>query len=147
METIKIIIADANPDVLKGVPVSLSKDSSIKVVGLAAESKEFFDMCKAYEPDVVLATPELIEESGISRLRKRDYEYEMKIIAFSGTYRRQKVEKMLAIGLDGYFPYDASDDELVSLIKVVHDGFYCVTCTYVQSVIDTLACGNKLQRQ
>ena len=140
METIRIIIADENQDVLIGAPISLSKDESLKVVATTTDEGELYTLCNELKPDVVIATPELIIQSNIESIRNRIDGYDTKIIAF-GNISSKDTKKLLEIGIDGFMPYDASDDELVKIVRIIHEGFYSVVASHIQGRINDMACG------
>lgn len=72
---IKAVIADDIQILRQGLRAILEQDKDIRVVGLAADGREAWQLCRKHRPDVVLMDmrmPEYDGSYGITRI-KEDY--------------------------------------------------------------------------
>ena len=88
---IKAVIADDIQILRQGLRAILEQDKDIQVVGLAADGREAWQLCRKHRPDVVLMDmrmPEYDGSYGITRI-KEDYP-DIKVLVLT-TFERRSV--------------------------------------------------------
>ena len=100
---IKAVIADDIQILRQGLRAILEQDKDIRVVGLAADGREAWQLCRKHRPDVVLMDmrmPEYDGSYGITRI-KADYP-EIKVLVLTTFDDRETVDAAVGSGADGY---------------------------------------------
>ena len=100
---IKAVIADDIQILRQGLRAILEQDKDIRVVGLAADGREAWQLCRKHRPDVVLMDmrmPEYDGSYGITRI-KEDYP-DIKVLVLTTFDDRETVDAAVGSGADGY---------------------------------------------
>lgn len=120
---IRVVIADDIQILRQGLHAILSRDKELQVVGLAANGKEAWELCKSQKPQVVLMDmrmPEYDGSWGIEKI-KRDYP-QVKILVLTTFDDEETVETALKSGADGYILKEMEDEKVIQSIKAVCSG-------------------------
>lgn len=120
---IRVVIADDIQILRQGLHAILSRDKELQVVGLAANGKEAWELCKSQKPQVVLMDmrmPEYDGSWGIEKI-KRDYP-QVKILVLTTFDDEETVEAALKSGADGYILKEMEDEKVIQSIKAVCSG-------------------------
>lgn len=120
---IRVVIADDIPILRQGLAAILGQDQEILVVGLGADGREAWELCKETKPDVVLMDmrmPEYDGSWGISRI-KADFP-KIKVLVLTTFDDQETVEAAVANGADGYILKEMEDSRLLQSVKAVCAG-------------------------
>ena len=128
---IKAVIADDIQILRQGLRAILEQDKDIQVVGLAADGREAWQLCRKHRPDVVLMDmrmPEYDGSYGITRI-KEDYP-DIKVLVLTTFDDRETVDAAVGSGADGYILKEMEDDKVIP--SAVKDGEiypvdYCIS--------------------
>ena len=110
---IKAVIADDIQILRQGLRAILEQDKDIRVVGLAADGREAWQLCRKHRPDVVLMDmrmPEYDGSYGITRI-KEDYP-DIKVLVLTTFDDRETVDAAVGSGADGYILKEMEDDKV-----------------------------------
>ena len=111
---IKAVIADDIQILRQGLRAILEQDKDIRVVGLAADGREAWQLCRKHRPDVVLMDmrmPEYDGSYGITRI-KEDYP-DIKVLVLTTFDDRETVDAAVGSGADGYILKEMEDDKVI----------------------------------
>lgn len=120
---IKAVIADDIQILRQGLRAILEQDKDIRVVGLAADGREAWQLCRKHRPDVVLMDmrmPEYDGSYGITRI-KEDYP-DIKVLVLTTFDDRETVDAAVGSGADGYILKEMEDDKVIQSVKAVCAG-------------------------
>ena len=120
---INVIIVDDLDYVIDGIQMSIeNRHSDLCVVGTAKSGKEFFELLKTVEADIVLldiVMPGGMDGIEVARRLKKERP-EMKILAFSAESSQKVVKEMLEAGIDGFIgKLTAGTDEFAEAIRSI----------------------------
>ena len=120
---IRVVIADDIQILRQGLKAILSQDKEIQVVGLAADGREAFELCKRLRPDVVLMDmrmPEYDGNWGILEIKK--HFPQIRILVLTTFDDQETVEAAVRSGADGYVLKEMEDEKLTGAVKAVNGG-------------------------
>ncbi len=121
--TIRVVIADDQQLVRRGLRLILNAEPDIEVVGEAADGAETVAVCMGRHPDVVLMDVRMPEVNGIeatSRLSRT--ENPPKVLVLTTFDLDDVVYDALRAGASGFLLKDAPEERLTAAIRVVADG-------------------------
>lgn len=121
--SIRVLIADDHPVVLRGLEALISTDPDMAVVGTAADGHAAIDATRATQPDVVILDLEMPRLSGLDAIEpiKRAYP-PVKILIVTSFSDNERVFSAIKRGALGYVLKDASPEALIEAIRGVHAG-------------------------
>jgi DNA-binding NarL/FixJ family response regulator len=126
METIKIVLADDHRIFRDGLKSLLSEVDFINVIGEASGGKELLEKLKTLKPDMVIVDISMKDMSGIDVSKQIVSNYpEIKIMILSMHTNEEFVISAVKAGVNGYLSKDASREELLDAIKIIHEGGEC----------------------
>jgi two-component system, NarL family, response regulator NreC len=120
---IKVVVADDQMIVRRGLVSLLSLNNNFEVVGEAVDGQSAVVLALSKDPDVVLMDVNMPGKDGLkatSEIRARLPQ--IKILVLSGYDSSEYVEKILASGAHGYLLKTTSPDELYAAIEAVYAG-------------------------
>ena len=120
MDEIKIIIADDNIEILVKIKETIEKMSGIKLLGMAKDRKEEYEMIKEMKPDLVLTDLEMPELTGIEvleKIKEENIEKMPQVIFITGKPSTDFIKRAIKIGaLDiVYKPF--KDEKIEDIIE------------------------------
>lgn len=132
---VKIVIADDHAVVRSGFSMILNYQEDMEVVATAADGKEAYAMVAKYEPDVLLMDISMPPgESGLIATGKISEDFpNTKILILTMYDDEEYLFYVLKNGASGYILKNSPDEELISAIRMVHQGG-----TYIQPKMATL---------
>ena len=101
MDEIKIIIADDNIEILDKIKEIIEKISGIKLLGIAKDGKEEYEMIKEMKPDLVLTDLEMPELTGIEvleKIKEENIEKMPQVIFITGKPSTDLIRRAIKIG-------------------------------------------------
>ena len=126
METIKIVLVDDHRIFRDGLKSLLSEVDFIDVIGEASGGKELLEILKTLKPDLVIVDISMKDMSGIEVSKQIVSNYpDIKIMILSMHTNEEFVINAIKAGVNGYLSKDASKEELLEAIKIIHEGGEC----------------------
>ena len=129
-ERIRVVIADDQPIFLKGLRLLLElADPEIDIVGTAATGREVLELiANDGQVDVALLDIQMPDVDGIEAARtiKRSHR-PTKAIILTTFDDRKLIRASVAAGVDGFLLKDADENEIVSTVRQVHDGYVIIS--------------------
>lgn len=120
---IRVVLADDNAVIRKGLSFFLSHQADILLAGEARDGQAAVGLCEQVRPDVVLMDLFMPGMDGLSAARLIHSRWPgIRVIALSGYLDPQLVEEAFQAGASGYLLKDVSGEELVQAIHNVLDG-------------------------
>jgi two-component system response regulator NreC len=123
MTKIRILIADDHAILRAGLQMLFTAQPDMEVVGHAETIHEVVPACLATKPDVLLQDLSMPDGSGISaisRVRQECPQTRILVLTFHDDLAYMRAS--LAAGAMGYIVKTASEAELMSAIRAVHQG-------------------------
>lgn len=152
MNKVTVIIVDDHEIVREGIKLLLSTNKTVKVIGEASNDKEFFDLLKVENPDVVILDIEMPGMDGlqISEILEDDYP-QIKKILLSANIDETTIPIAIDKGVLGILPKNCSHNDLNSAIEKANKGepYYnrYVTDLLIKSYVDKSNIGNKFEKK
>lgn len=123
MEKIKVFLVDDHKLFLNGLKLLLSSMPGFSVVGEASNGREFLEVYKAADPDVVLMDIAMPEMDGIQASKiALENDPELKIVTLSMYGDQEYYSRMLECGVRGFILKDSDIQEVKLAIQTVADG-------------------------
>jgi len=114
---IKILLADRQPAVLKGLEMNLSLESDCQIVGSTSSSDELLALYHALQPDVVVADVVLLTELDGQLFVQVMGQGNGRIIAHSIYDNRTLRAKALALGIQSFVVKQGGSQQLLAIIR------------------------------
>ena len=140
MKSIQVAVCDCCPTIRYGLQHILSTDPNIDMVAEAATHEEMLNQFAAIDLDVVLVDIGENRTTGFDYIREfRRMRPEVKTIIFTGYSKDKKaILEAIEIGVQGYQLKQADCNEIISAIRIVHQGgtslAQCVTETLMEEL-------------
>lgn len=136
MDTIRIIVVDAQEIVAIGLRVWLDDVDDMRVVAFANSGRELFERLKTVGADVVLIDVSLPGVDGIDATRRLRKDYpKLRVLAHSYLTEIEYANSMLKEGAVGYLLKGAGKEEFTNAVRLASRGERYVSPT-VQKNID-----------
>lgn len=121
--TIRVVVADDQQLVRRGLRLILNTESDIEVVGEAADGAEVVPVCLQSRPDVVLMDVRMPEVNGIEATRRlSSIDDPPKVLMLTTFDVDDVVYDALRAGASGFLLKDAPEERLTAAIRIVADG-------------------------
>ncbi|MFE5729650.1 response regulator [Streptomyces sp. NPDC056528] len=121
--TVKVLIADDQPLVRRGLALMLAPEPGFQVVAEAADGAEAVRLAHAHRPDVVVMDIRMPVLDGIAATERLTAELPgCRVLALSTFDMDEHVVGALRAGACGFLPKDISPEDLVAALRVVRDG-------------------------
>jgi DNA-binding NarL/FixJ family response regulator len=120
---IRVVIVDDVPILRESFKLLIEKDSELKVVGIAKDGREAYNICNALVPDVVLMDIVMpicdgLESTKIIKANNKS----IKVIMLTTFEDEDKISNALKSGADGYVLKDISPEALRLVIRSAKEG-------------------------
>ncbi|UQI49188.1 response regulator transcription factor [Streptomyces sp. HU2014] len=135
---IRVLIADDQPLVRRGLALILSPDPAFEVVGEAGDGEEAVALAHRLRPDVVVMDIRMPVLDGVAATGRLAREVPgSRVLALSTFDMDEYVVAALRAGAYGFLPKDISPEELVAAVRVVHTGEAAVAPRLMTRLIST----------
>ncbi|MED7952895.1 MULTISPECIES: response regulator transcription factor [unclassified Streptomyces] len=122
-EPIKVLIADDQPLVRRGLALILSPDPGFDVVAEAENGEQAVALAHRHRPHVVVMDIRMPVLDGVAATERLSRELpECRVLALSTFDMDEYVVAALRAGACGFLPKDISPEELLSAVRTVHTG-------------------------
>ena len=123
LKKVKIILVDDNSVFRNALKIFIMKKEHLEVVAEASNGKEFLELIKTRNPDVVLMDVRMPVMDGIDTTKKAlQYDANLKIIGLSAFGDLEILVAMAEAGTYGFLPKETVCDNLDLAIKNVLSG-------------------------
>jgi two-component system response regulator NreC len=123
MSKIRLLLVDDHEIVRAGLRMLFRAEEDMEIVGEAGSAEEAIQAVQELNPDVVLMDVAMPGMSGIEATRRiKEVDPDANILALTMHEDEQYFFEMLNAGAAGYIPKRAAPDDLVSAIRIVHQG-------------------------
>jgi len=120
---VKVLIADDQPLVRRGLALMLAPEPGFQVVAEAEDGAEAVRLAHERLPDVVIMDIRMPVLDGIAATERLTTELPgCRVLALSTFDMDEYVVDALRAGACGFLPKDISPEDLVAALRVVHDG-------------------------
>jgi two-component system response regulator NreC len=120
---IRVLLVDDHELLRAGLRSRLEKEDGIVVVGEADSAERAVLMARSLQPDLILLDILLPRKSGYDAIPElKEVAPDAKVLIVSSQAAPSSVRRALSAGAAGYLPKRASDQELVTAIKLVAEG-------------------------
>jgi DNA-binding NarL/FixJ family response regulator len=131
MPEFQILLADDHSIVRKGLRSILEEDSSLEVVGEAANGREAVELCQALQPHIAVLDVSMPQLNGLEAASQvQRVASSTKVIMLSMYRDETYLLRALTAGARGYLLKDAAEDEILPAVRAVIRG-----TTYFSSAI------------
>jgi len=122
-DKIHVLLADDHAVVRKGIRQFLEEADDISVVAEASDGAEALRLVEAHQPDVAVLDIRMPEVTGVEATRRiKDRFPQVRVLILTAYDDDPYVFALLQAGADGYVLKTASGDELVRVVRTVHQG-------------------------
>ncbi|QRF61404.1 response regulator transcription factor [Variovorax paradoxus] len=134
---IRVLVADDQPLIRRGMAMLLDAASDIQVVGQAADGMEVVELARRLQPDVVLMDLRMPRQSGVLATREITAALPRTRVMVLTTFDRDDlVFDAVRAGAQAYLLKDASEDEVLDTVRAVHRGESRMTPQIARKVMD-----------
>lgn len=120
---LRLLIADDQPLIRRGLAMMLATESGIEVVGQAADGMDAIQQAMATTPDVVVMDLQMPRASGVVATREITARLPRTRVVVLTTYDDDElVFAAISAGAHAYLLKDATEQEVLDTIRAVHCG-------------------------
>ncbi|MBT2458733.1 response regulator transcription factor [Streptomyces sp. ISL-86] len=135
---IRVLIADDQPLVRRGLALILAPDPEFEVVGEAGDGAQAVALAQESRPDVVVMDIRMPVLDGVEATRELARTLPgTRVLALSTFDMDEYVVAALRAGAYGFLPKDVSPEELIAAIRTVHTGEAAVAPRLLTRLIST----------
>ncbi|MFZ3589739.1 response regulator [Bacillus sp. DJP31] len=103
--------------------IVLRQETDIEVIGVSSNGIEAIELCKQFQPHVVLMDIHMPEMDGIEATRYiKQHWPKMRVVMLTTFHDMNYVREAMASGADGYLLKAMQPEDLASSIRLVHNG-------------------------
>lgn len=134
---IRVLVADDQALVRRGMTLMLSCEPDIEVVGQAADGVEAIEMAERLRPDVVLMDLHMPRKGGVAATREITLSLpDTHVLVLTTLDAEEMVFEAVRAGAQAYLLKDASEDEVLETVRAVHRGESRLTPQIARKVMD-----------
>ena len=134
---IRVLIADDQALIRRGMAMLLDAAPDIEVVGQAADGVEAVELARSLLPDVVLMDLHMPRKSGVLATREiSDALPYTRVMVLTTFNRDDLVFDAVRAGAQAYLLKDASEEEVLDTVRAVHRGESRLTPQIARKVMD-----------
>ncbi|GGY12968.1 response regulator transcription factor [Streptomyces anandii] len=136
--TVRVLIADDQPLVRRGLALILAPAPAITVVAEAENGEQALALARRHRSHVVIMDIRMPVLDGVAATQRLTRELpECRVLALSTFDMDEYVVAALRAGASGFLPKDSSPEELVAAIRTVHSGEAAVAPRLLTRLIST----------
>ncbi len=133
MGKIRLLLVDDHQIVRAGLRMLFVAENDMEIVGEVSSGEEALEAVPELKPDVVIMDVAMPGIGGIEATRRlKEIDSDVAVLALTMHEDEEYFFEMLNAGVSGYIPKRAAPDDLVSAIRVVHEGNVFLYSTLAQ---------------
>jgi DNA-binding NarL/FixJ family response regulator len=134
---IRVLVADDQALIRRGMTLMLSLEPDLDVVGQASDGVEAVEMAQRLRPDVVLMDLHMPRKGGVAATREitRSLPH-THVLVLTTLDSEETVFEAVRAGAHAYLLKDASEDEVLETVRAVHRGESRLTPQIARKVMD-----------
>jgi DNA-binding NarL/FixJ family response regulator len=122
---IRVLLADDHSIVREGLRLILSSDTSLQVVGQAADGQEALDVVRKLNPDILLLDVDMPRMTGLETLKTlSENDAEVKCVLLTASIENNQIVEALQLGARGVIRKETPPRLLLECIHSVDEGKY-----------------------
>lgn len=134
---IRVLVADDQALIRRGMTLMLSVEPDIEVVGQASDGLEAVEMAQRLRPDVVLMDLHMPRKGGVAATREITLSLpHTHVLVLTTLDAEETVFDAVRAGAHAYLLKDASEDEVLETVRAVHRGESRLTPHIARKVMD-----------
>lgn len=142
-----VLLADDHDLFRDSVKILLEQDKEIHVVACAHNGNEAFELCKQFNPDIVLMDILMPECDGVESVRRIKDEFpKIRVIMLTSLNDDFNISQALMNGADGYLSKNLRGQELINAIKSANGGMVAMQQDTLNSIVKQFE-ANGLRKQ
>lgn len=137
--TLRLLIADDQPLIRRGLALMLGTEEGIKVVGQAADGQQALALAHALNPDVVVMDLQMPRMGGVAATRQLAQELpQVRVVVLTTFDDDELVFEAVRAGAQAYLLKDAEEAEVLETVRAVHRGESRLSPSIARKVLDQL---------
>ncbi len=134
---IRVLIADDQALIRRGMTLMLSAEPDIEVVGQASDGQQAVEIAERLRPDVVLMDLHMPNKGGVAATREITLSLpHTHVLVLTTLDAEETVFEAVRAGAHAYLLKDASEDEVLETVRAVHRGESRLTPQIARKVMD-----------
>ncbi len=134
---IRVLVADDQALIRRGMTLILSLEADIEVVGQASDGVEAVEAANRLHPDVVLMDLHMPRKGGVAATREIMLSLpDTHVLVLTTLDDEETVFEAVRAGAHAYLLKDASESELLETVRAVHRGESRLTARIARKVMD-----------
>lgn len=134
---IRVVVADDQELIRRGMALLLSAEPDIEVVGLARDGLEALELARLAKPDIVLMDLHMPRMGGVAATREIASTLRgTRVIVLTTFDADESVFEAVRAGARAYLLKDASEQELLETVRIVRRGESVLTPHIASKVMD-----------
>ena len=134
---IRVLVADDQALIRRGMSLMLAAEADMEVVGQAADGVDAVEMAERLRPDVVLMDLHMPRKGGVAATREITLSLpDTHVLVLTTLDAEEAVFEAVRAGAHAYLLKDASEDELLETVRAVHRGESRLTPQIARKVMD-----------
>ncbi len=134
---IRVLIADDQALVRRGMTLMLAVEPDMEVVGQASDGMEAVEMAQQLHPDVVLMDLHMPRKGGVAATREITLSLpHTHVLVLTTLDTEESVFEAIRAGAHAYLLKDATEEELLETVRAVHRGESRLTPQIARKVMD-----------
>ncbi|MCB1921645.1 MAG: response regulator transcription factor, partial [Candidatus Competibacteraceae bacterium] len=134
---LRLLIADDQPLIRRGLAIMLATEPDIEVVGQAADGLEAIEQALATQPDIVVMDLQMPRASGIVATREITTKLPATRVVVLTTYDYDElVFEAIYAGAQAYLLKDAPEEEVLETLRAVQRGESRLSPTIARKVME-----------
>ena len=134
---IRVLVADDQALIRRGMTLMLSAEPDMEVVGQACDGMEAVEMAGRLRPDVVLMDLHMPRKGGVAATREITRSLpRTHVLVLTTLDAEEAVFDAVRAGAHAYLLKDASEDEVLETVRAVHRGESRLTPQIARKVMD-----------
>jgi len=121
--TIRLLIADDQPTILRGLSLMLGSEDDVDVVGLASDGVEAVEMARDLRPDVIIMDLQMPRLTGVEATRAIMLDdTEARIVVLTTFATDSLVTDAIHAGAMAYLLKDSAEEDVLEIVRAVYRG-------------------------
>lgn len=119
----KVLIVDDDALIRDSLKIIISMEADMEVVGVASNAQEALELCRQYQPDIVLMDIRMPVMDGVlgTKLIKSQFS-NIKVIILTTFKDDEYIKEAIKNGASGYMLKNQSSDNIIDSLRAVHKG-------------------------